>query len=92
MADRSDWRQEAGGRMKMKATILRTTPLGRAVLAAGSQSALARKIGLTQQHVWNWLYRMGQVPAEYVIRIEKATGISRHELRPDIYPIEETTK
>jgi DNA-binding transcriptional regulator YdaS (Cro superfamily) len=26
--------------------------------------------------------------AEMVLKVEAATGISRHELRPDIYPIE----
>ena len=29
-----------------------------------------------------------RVPAEYVLRIEAATGVSRHDLRPDIYPRE----
>jgi DNA-binding transcriptional regulator YdaS (Cro superfamily) len=67
-----------------------TTPLHRAVALAGSQTELARRIGVKQMHVWNWLNRSkGKVPGEYVIPIEKATGVSRHELRPDLYPIEE---
>lgn len=66
------------------------SPLHRAVEAAGSQTELARRIGVTQMHVWNWLNRSkGKVPGEYVIAIEKATGVPRHELRPDIYPIED---
>ena len=28
------------------------------------------------------------MPAEYVLRTEAATGVSRHDLRPDIYPRE----
>mgnify|MGYP000884337945 CR=1 FL=1 len=66
------------------------TPLQRAVDLAGSQTELARRIGVQQAHVWNWLNRSkGKVPGEHVIPIEKATGVSRHELRPDLYPIEE---
>lgn len=29
-----------------------------------------------------------RVPAEFVLKVEALTGVSRHELRPDIYPIE----
>jgi DNA-binding transcriptional regulator YdaS (Cro superfamily) len=65
-------------------------PLQRAISIAGSQSELARRIGVTQAHVWQWLHRSkGKVPGQYVIPIEKATGVSRHELRPDLYPVEE---
>lgn len=27
-----------------------------------------------------------QLPAEYVLRAERFYGVSRHDLRPDIYP------
>lgn len=37
----------------------------------------------------NWRTR-GRVPAERVLDIEKATGISRHELRPDVFGAAET--
>lgn len=68
----------------------KNTPLQRAVTLAGSQTELARRIGVQQAHVWNWLNRSkGKVPGEHVIPIEKATGVSRHELRPDLYPTEE---
>jgi DNA-binding transcriptional regulator YdaS (Cro superfamily) len=30
-----------------------------------------------------------RVPAERVLAIEAATGVPRHELRPDIYPPDE---
>jgi len=63
------------------------TALDRAVVAAGGQSALARAIGVQQAHVWYWLKkRGGKVPAEQVLPIEAATGVPRHELRPDLYP------
>lgn len=44
---------------------------------------------LKQAHIWSWLNRDKGVvpPAEYVIPIELAVGLSRHELRPDIYPL-----
>jgi DNA-binding transcriptional regulator YdaS (Cro superfamily) len=62
--------------------------LERAIHAVGSQAALAKAIGVKPQHVWNWLNRDKRVPAEQVLAIEAATGgkVSRHELRPDLYP------
>ena len=62
--------------------------LVRAIDAAGSQSELARRLGTRQSTVSSWLLRSGRVPAEFVLKVEAATGISRHDLRPDIYPIE----
>ena len=61
--------------------------LRRAIALAGSQTALAAKIGKTQGHVSKWLER-NVLPADMVIAIEQATGVSRHDLRPDIYPDE----
>lgn len=58
----------------------------RACEQAGSQSALARMLEVTPQAVQSWC-ATGRVPAERVIPIEAATGVSRHELRPDLYPI-----
>ena len=55
---------------------------------AGSQSALARICAVTQTAVWKWLQSSKRLPAEYVLRVEAATGISRHLLRPDIYPLD----
>lgn len=63
--------------------------LTQAIENAGGQTALARAIGKTQGHISKWLQR-GRVPPECVIPIERATGVSRHDLRPDLYPIEAT--
>jgi DNA-binding transcriptional regulator YdaS (Cro superfamily) len=60
--------------------------LKRAVKIAGGQTALGRACGKKQQHVWNWLNKSRRVPAEDVLAVEAATGVSRHDLRPDIYP------
>lgn len=59
--------------------------LRKACETAGGQSILARAIGKTQGHLSKWVER-GYIPAESVIAIEKATGIPRHQLRPDVYP------
>ena len=57
-----------------------------AVKKAGGQAALAKALEVSPARVWNWINRDPQVPAEMVLRIERATGVSRHLLRPDIYP------
>jgi DNA-binding transcriptional regulator YdaS (Cro superfamily) len=62
-------------------------PIERAVEKAGGQIALAKLTGVSYQAVQKWL-RTGSVPAERVLPIEEATGVSRHDLRPDIYPRE----
>jgi DNA-binding transcriptional regulator YdaS (Cro superfamily) len=66
-----------------------TSALKKAITLTGGQSALARAIGLRQCHIYNWLNRNKKVPAEHVLKIEKATkgAVTRHQLRPDIYPL-----
>lgn len=55
----------------------------------GNQSKFADAIGTSQQLVSYWLKNEKPLPAEHVLATEKATGISRHDLRPDIYPKDE---
>lgn len=59
-----------------------------AVEAAGSRAELARKCGCSTTAVWKWVQSAKRVSTEYVLRVEAATGVSRHLLRPDIYPRE----
>lgn len=62
--------------------------LNRAINAAGGQTALARKIGVTQSHVWYWLRRAdGRVPSARVAAIVTACdgAVTAHELRPDVF-------
>ena len=61
--------------------------LKQAVNIAGSSKALGAAIGVTPERVRMWLH-LDNLPDEYVIAIERATGVSRHERRPDIYPKE----
>lgn len=64
-----------------------TTGLQLALDKAGSQVRLAEICGVSQPTVWGWINKgNGRIPAEYVIAVEQATGVSRHDLRPDIYP------
>lgn len=65
--------------------------LARAIRAVGSQTAFGELLGKRQSVVSGWLLRETPLPAEFVLKVEAATGISRHELRPDIYPLELTS-
>lgn len=56
--------------------------------AAGSDSALARDLEVTQPKVWRWINQSRQLPAEYVLECERRYGVSKYALRPDIYPRE----
>ena len=57
-----------------------------AVQIAGGQLALANQLGIKQGHVWSWLNTGRQrASGRYVLAIEAATGVSRHDLRPDIF-------
>src|SRR5262249_8443741 len=55
--------------------------LDEAIRVAGGVGALARKIGISQPSVSNW----SRIPAERVLSVEAATGVSRAILRPDLY-------
>ncbi|MEB5150235.1 Cro/CI family transcriptional regulator, partial [Pseudomonas aeruginosa] len=55
-----------------------------------TQGAAAKAVGVTPQAV-SEIVRIGKkVPAEWCLPIERATEgkITRHELRPDLYPLE----
>src|SRR6266516_3402521 len=60
---------------------MRDGGLEEAIRVAGGVGALARKIGISQPSVSNWL----RVPAERVLSVEGATGVNRSTLRPDLY-------
>jgi len=67
--------------------------LKKAIKIAGGETALAEKLGMikttrhgkvigaTRQGVHQWQV----APPHWVLSIEAATGVSRYELRPDIY-------
>lgn len=65
------------------------TPLALACRSLGGQSAMARLVGKDQSTIHDWLRDRKPLPAEHVLAVEAATAISRHDLRPDIYPRED---
>lgn len=56
----------------------------RVVAACGTQQDLAHKLGISRSAIALWK-RSGRIPVERCLTIERVTGISRFELRPDIY-------
>lgn len=74
-------------------TVSPQDALRRAIEILGGQSDTATALGLRQSTIWTWLNKQRRAPAEWVLPIERATReagneVSRHELRPDIYPVE----
>jgi TorA maturation chaperone TorD len=63
---------------------MRDQALERAIEAAGGVRALARAVGVSQPAISTWK----RVPADRVLSVESLTGVSRSELRPDLYPQE----
>lgn len=55
--------------------------LKQAIAAAGNRSQLASFLKISRQAVNKWT----RIPAERVVDVEKATGIPREKLRPDLY-------
>ena len=53
----------------------------RAAEKAGGVVSLARELGIQHTALYSW----NRVPAERVLDIERITGISRHEQRPDVF-------
>lgn len=73
----------------MRSTRVHNPPdraLARAIKRAGGHTALAARLGISAQAVWKWC----RVPAERVLAVEAATNgeVTRHDLRPDLYPDE----
>lgn len=64
--------------------------LKRAVKAVGGATALTKLLNdagfqITKSAISQW----ERCPVERVLAVETLTGVSRHELRPDIYPQEQ---
>ena len=57
-----------------------------AVVLVRGQSAMGRICKKAQPTVWKWLQTSKRLPPEHVLVVEAETGISKHLLRPDIYP------
>lgn len=57
----------------------------RSIEILGGQTALAKLLGVSQSHVWNWINRKHQAPAKYIRAISEATDgkVSVRELLTD---------
>jgi DNA-binding transcriptional regulator YdaS (Cro superfamily) len=53
-----------------------------AIEAAGGTAKLAAAVGINSQAISQW----DRIPPRRVLAVEKASGIPRHVLRPDLYP------
>lgn len=62
-------------------TKLRGKALSEAIKKAGGTGALAAVLGISQAAVSQWK----ECPATRAIAVEKATGIHRTVLRPDVF-------
>ncbi len=62
--------------------MTRDKHLAQAIANAGGATRLAEALNIAQASVSGWR----RTPAARVLEVEKITGVSRHELRPDLYP------
>lgn len=75
-----DWKQfvEEGGRYTVDTLVGEFA----------SQAEMAAFCGVAPSTVYQWRLK-NKVPAEYVITLERKTGVPRFVIRPDIYPMGE---
>jgi DNA-binding transcriptional regulator YdaS (Cro superfamily) len=64
--------------------MTQSAALKAAIDAAGGPVALGRELGISSAAISQW----DVCPPLRVIAVEKASGVSRHRLRPDLYPVE----
>lgn len=68
--------------MAKRITVQAQEACQRAIKRMGGPTRAARLVGRTRSAVYQWR----QVPADLAIEIEKLAKVSRHDLRPDLYP------
>lgn len=63
------------------------TGLDKAIKVFGNQRKLALALGIKPPSVNRWVIKYaGRVPPEHLGRIYELTGVTPHEIRPDIHP------
>lgn len=81
---------DLGSINELKAVALdeaKKAAIGSSGRAVKGNTALSKALNdeITPQAISQWK----QVPHDRVLDVERATGVSRHRLRPDLYPLEE---
>jgi DNA-binding transcriptional regulator YdaS (Cro superfamily) len=61
-----------------------TKALEYAVEKIGGQTAMAKKLGVSQGLVWQWLNHDTATPRNYAPEIERLTGVKCEEICPDL--------
>lgn len=63
-----------------------TTSIAHALKERGlRQQDLANELGVDKSRVSRWVSNADPIPPQHVLRVEKLTGVSRHDLRPDVF-------
>jgi len=65
---------------------MKNSPFIEALEIAGGQVALAKKTGYSQNLMSLISLGKRKISAEVSVAVEKATGVMRHQLRPDLFP------
>ncbi|MCW4985680.1 MULTISPECIES: transcriptional regulator [Enterobacter] len=61
--------------------------LDKAIKAAGGKRRLADALEIKPSSLSRWIHRYGgRVPSGRLIQIYRLTGVTPHELRPDLHP------
>jgi DNA-binding transcriptional regulator YdaS (Cro superfamily) len=61
------------------------------IAIAGSQGEAGKWVGVSQQAIGKRLRAKKGCAPEWALQFERKTGISRHRLAPDFYPIEDAS-
>ncbi|EBF8123360.1 helix-turn-helix domain-containing protein [Salmonella enterica subsp. enterica] len=63
------------------------TGLDKAIKFMGNQRRLALALSMKPSSLSKWVHQyQGRVPPERLLQIYRLTGVTPHELRPDIHP------
>lgn len=68
-----------------RAKLVGMNAISKAVEVIGGQVALAHLLGVNPSLISQWVTERLKVGARHVLAIEAATGVSRHDLRPDVF-------
>ncbi len=56
-----------------------------AIEKAGGRGVVAALFDISVEAVRQWTLPGRRIPAEYILQLEQKSGVSRYDLRPDVY-------